>query len=419
MRNKTHSDDSSVFSALESSLSEIDNILEKKNESVFEALESTINSGIKALDMEEKFTFAAFESFIDEAISGLGVEEDNTSVLESLLETAKNTIENKCKSVEDCDKMLEVITTEAAKFNTCMGNMANVGKELRDSIITKEQFKQNIAPAINELKTNCESLGIVVESTSLISDENIATMREFIIGTRNLINEKKLSFGGGVEVDASLEGFISSCESMTIAEEGVNLQTAKMIRGQAVKEARKLVKGARKLAKSRSKDSLEKAIEMLKEAKVLVNEAKKEIDSMPEPMTTWEKLKASFTPIFTLLPSSEVKQVIPTYNYGGNGGMAFTVISETTEDELSQSTASKLKKTLQQILNLLLKNIDKDLSSFEKELTRVSSKANESADTIDGLLFELCLESYTDEDDDDDCCDDEDLDEASFDCYLK
>jgi hypothetical protein len=533
---------SSVFTALESSLSEIDNILGKKV-SIFEALESAIETGIQNLGLVEKntFTFAAFESFIDEAISNLDVAEES-SILDTLLQTAKSTIETKCKTVEDCDNMLNVITTEAVKFNSCMESMAGAGKELKSGSISKEEFKEKIAPAINELKTNCESLGIATEglmdkfkkkpseeetkmiekvgkmsdmqllkayvpilksekslvndkalleeaieddkdesgnneyspkivtidgtlfllyhkgekldsvfysvrgkhllritsmekmrkaiisnmkkesktpakeSSVTISDEHISTMREFIIGTRNLINEKKLSFGG--EVDASLEGFINSCESMTIAEEGVNLQTAKMIRGKDVKEARNLVKAARKLAKSRSKESLEKAIAMLKDARALVDKAKKEIDSMPEPMTTWEKLKAAFTPIFTMLPSSEVKQVIPTYNYGGNGGMSLTVISETTEDELSESTASQLKKTLQQILNLLLKNIDKDISSYEKELTRVSSKANESVDTLDSFLFELALESYT-EDDEDECCDDEDMDESSYDCYLR
>ena len=427
--------DVSVFVALESALRDGDVLVNLENSTItFAALENVLNIATKTIDgyMGGTMTFAAFEAFIDESLSS--IDDSVESVLEGLLSAAKNTIDTKCTSLEECDKMMETLAMEAAKFNDCMINMIEAGKDLKAGNIDKNTFKNRIAPSIVELKSSCLSIGAITpeyaaEGANTISDEAIVTVRDFIIGTESLLNEKRKSFGGND--DTSLESFIATCGELLIATEGVNMQTKKLLKSDEIKAARKLVKTARKTAKGRTPDSLEKAIEMLKQAKVLVQKIKKEINDMPEPITKWEKLKATMTPLFTLLPREEQQD---GYSYDQNGGLSYHF--KPVDDEFSKSTASYLKKSLQQILNLLLKNIDKDISVYSKEKGRVSSKATESVEDVEFFIntLDIALESDTCCDDEDDIDDetlqeildgideDEEYDEdddTSFDCYLK
>lgn len=140
------------------------------------------------------------------------------------------------------------------------------------------------------------------------------------------------------------------------ALEGVNMDIAKLIRADDVKNARQLIKEAKKLARKKEFDEANK---LLRIAKGMVKKMKDKVESMPEPDSKKTKVLSWFTPLFSTLPASEIDSMI----YTGNG---WITTYKTHTDKYSRETNSSVKRRIQERFNLFLVNIDKYTEVYNK-----------------------------------------------------
>jgi hypothetical protein len=145
-----------------------------------------------------------------------------------------------------------------------------------------------------------------------------------------------------------LNQFIVTCESLLIndiANEGYNMDIAKMIKDADVQKARNLYKEANKLYRSKN---YTEALNKYKEGIALIYAMKTKVDNMPEPKSRSEKILSWFTPIFTLMPQEEATGAV----YTGNG----TIVTYTSySDSMSRGTSNSVKRSLQERFNLFIK----------------------------------------------------------------
>lgn len=152
--------------------------------------------------------------------------------------------------------------------------------------------------------------------------------------------------------------------------EGANMDIEKLIRADEVKRARKLIQEAKKL---RRKKEFDEAIKKLNESVKLISAMKKKVDGMPEPESRGSKILSYFTPLFTLMPSSQITgmKIIPTVHTGGQGGasLGYTIKIIRTEytDKMSENTKSAVKKQLQLKFNLFLNNVEATIDNYKEE----------------------------------------------------
>lgn len=119
-------------------------------------------------------------------------------------------------------------------------------------------------------------------------------------------------------------------------EEGLNMDTAQLIRDPKVLRMRKCMKYAIKAYKLYEFDEAEK---YFSEAYKLCNEMKKIVDDYPEPEKALEKILSHMTPVMSTLKRMDVYTV-------GN----YTQIT-TYPDEMSRRTKSGVKQSIQERFN--------------------------------------------------------------------
>lgn len=153
---------------------------------------------------------------------------------------------------------------------------------------------------------------------------------------------------------------IMSVISNEVVTEGLNMDTARLIKDPRVKKMRTYMKLGKKAFKLKLYDE---ASSYFKDSLKLCDEMKKVIDDAKEPTKLMEKFCSYFTPVISTLPPFEVQG--DTYVY--------------YEDEMSQMTNSAIKKNLQQRMNLfrvtLLKSI-KMCESYKKDNPGKPSEKN-------------------------------------------
>lgn len=184
----------------------------------------------------------------------------------------------------------------------------------------------------------------------------------------------------------NLNEFIQMCEESMITDanlgdiaiEGLNMNTAKLIRSEDIKKARELVKSAKKLKKEKN---FRQAIKNLENAKTMVIKMKSTIDRTNEPDNMWSAFLSYLTPIFSTLPTEKLTgfMIIPT----GRDSFYIRYTTEIYTDSMSKNTRSNVKTRLQEKLNLFIHNINISIKAY-KELEKkhkiaASKVAKESA----------------------------------------
>ena len=119
-------------------------------------------------------------------------------------------------------------------------------------------------------------------------------------------------------------------------EEGINMDTAYLIRDPKVVRMRKVLKYAVKAYRSYNFDESEK---YFSEAYKLCNEMKKLVDDQPEPEKVLERILSYMTPVFTTMKRQD------SFSTG-----TYTAII-TYPDEMSRRTKSGVKASLQERFN--------------------------------------------------------------------
>lgn len=141
----------------------------------------------------------------DEAMEGLFKKPKS---VDKLLASLNKTINKKCKTAEDCDAMLENISSEESAFNDALTAMKEAAQAFKDGTITKKEMGTKIKAEAKKLKKTCSILKLsdINDKTDNVTDEELQNLKDFLVGAKEAINAKKSEFSG----DTAEEGAIMS-----------------------------------------------------------------------------------------------------------------------------------------------------------------------------------------------------------------
>jgi len=141
---------------------------------------------------------AALESLLaeleNEEIANEALFKEKVTV-DDLLEKVKAAADA-CKSSEDCEKLLAKLKEEEDKFNKCFKDMKDAAEKFKDGKIEKSELNEVMVSATKEIKKACELLALkdVDEDLEDVKDAEIEMLRDFLVKSREVIEEKCESF---------------------------------------------------------------------------------------------------------------------------------------------------------------------------------------------------------------------------------
>lgn len=197
-----------------------------------------------------------------------------------LLDAVRANVAEKVTTVDQAAALELKLSQEAAQFNDCLTTISNAIHKFERGEISKEEMMNESAPCVSALKTKCEALKLANVNVpgGDITEDEIATLREYIVGCKDIVaaHKEKLQACCG---DAATEGLMASMENMEIATEANNMKKkAKSLKESTdAKTAAQLYMQARKLYGLGSKEKAQKYLSQAKKLyEKLLATAKKE-----------------------------------------------------------------------------------------------------------------------------------------------
>lgn len=140
----------------------------------------------------------------------------------SLIETATLAINAKVNTIEEAEKMIQNLSSEAVKFNELLTNIANAMHQVESGDMSKEEAAGIIAPAVKELKDKCCALKIANAEApgDDITEDEIAILRELIIGAKAAAEDRLVAIrlGDDNKVDPEIEAELNTAEEGFVAD---------------------------------------------------------------------------------------------------------------------------------------------------------------------------------------------------------
>lgn len=197
-----------------------------------------------------------------------------------LLDAVRANVAEKVTTVDQAAALELKLSQEAAQFNDCLTTISNAIHKFERGEISKEEMMNESAPCVSALKTKCEALKLANVNVpgGDITEDEIATLREYIVGCKDIVaaHKEKLQACCG---DAATEGLMASMENMEIATEADTMKKkAKSLKESTdAKTAAQLYMQARKLYGLGSKEKAQKYLGQAKKLyEKLLATAKKE-----------------------------------------------------------------------------------------------------------------------------------------------
>ena len=184
-----------------------------------------------------------------------------------LLDAVRANVAEKVTTVDQAAALELKLSQEAAQFNDCLTTISNAIHKFERGEISKEEMMNESAPCVSALKTKCEALKLANVNVpgGDITEDEIATLREYIVGCKDIVaaHKEKLQACCG---DAATEGLMASMENMEIATEANNMaKKAKSLKESTdAKTAAQLYMQARKLYGLGSKEKAQKYLSQAK-----------------------------------------------------------------------------------------------------------------------------------------------------------
>lgn len=194
---------------------------------------------------------------------------------QKMLEVAKTNIDAKITTVDAAVDLENQLSEEAAEFNGMLTIMSNAMHQCEAGEINKEHCLETCAPCVKAIKEKCQALKLSGQSVDGedITENEIAMLREFIVGCKDLVAAKKEELQDcpitqNAEGETAAEGLMSYINNMEVAEEGLFGPSAsrELRKTTEARTANELYNNAKKMYKLGSKD---KAVEYMKKAKGL------------------------------------------------------------------------------------------------------------------------------------------------------
>ena len=120
--------------------------------------------------------------------------------VKSQLEKVEDVVDEKCKTPEDCNKILDKIGAEEEKFNSALKDMADAAKDCKDGKCDKAEMAAKISPKMAELKEVAKNIGVATEGDALCEKE-LQDAKKYLEGAKEIV-ESKLDEVGGEEPKA-------------------------------------------------------------------------------------------------------------------------------------------------------------------------------------------------------------------------
>lgn len=140
----------------------------------------------------------------------------------SLIETATLAINAKVNTIEEAEKMIQNLSSEAVKFNELLTNIANAMHQVESGDMSKEEAAGIIAPAVKELKDKCCALKIANAEApgDDITEDEIAILRELIIGAKAAAEDRLVAIrlGDDNKIDPEIEAELNTAEEGFVAD---------------------------------------------------------------------------------------------------------------------------------------------------------------------------------------------------------
>lgn len=140
----------------------------------------------------------------------------------SLIETATLAINAKVNTIEEAEKMIDQLSSEAVKFNELLKDIANAMHQVESGDMSKEEAVGIIAPAVKELKDKCCALKIANAEApgDDITEDEIAILRELIIGAKAAAEDRLVAIrlGDDNKVDPEIEAELNAAEEGFVAD---------------------------------------------------------------------------------------------------------------------------------------------------------------------------------------------------------
>ena len=152
---------------------------------------------------EDEFD-SAFEGFdlFDEDfdIADEGFFGDPEHTVAAMLNTVRDNIASRVTTVEQADSLINQISEEAVRFNLVLNEMADAIRAFQRGDITKEDMMSTCTAGSRQLKEQCKTLQLADGITEMADDEicedEIAMIREFIIGCKSIVEEHRAKLAG-------------------------------------------------------------------------------------------------------------------------------------------------------------------------------------------------------------------------------
>ena len=206
--------------------------------------------------MSSIYTHGAIESMFDA---------EQTAA--KLLDAVKANVEKTVKTVDAAVSLENKLSEEAAQFNACLTTMSNSIRKCERGEISRDEMLAECAPCVSTLKEKCVALKLAnVEAKGTdITEEEIAMLKEYIVGCKDIVADHKQKLQDGeVEEKGASEGILSTLSDYEPATEANTIMEIR--RSNEAKTARDLYVQAKKLYGLGSKD---KAREYLKKSQKL------------------------------------------------------------------------------------------------------------------------------------------------------
>ena len=116
--------------------------------------------------------------------------EELSPEVKTQLEKVEDVVEDKCDTPEACDKMIDKIDGEQAKFNEALQTMSNAAKDCKDGKCDKAEMAATVAPKMAELKEVAKSIGVASEGDTLTEGE-LKDAKAYLEGAKEIVEAKK------------------------------------------------------------------------------------------------------------------------------------------------------------------------------------------------------------------------------------
>lgn len=116
-------------------------------------------------------------------------ESDVSADVKDLLEKVEDAVDEKCETVEDCEKLKEKIEKKEDEFNEALKGMADAAQDCKDGKCDKSELKDKLDPHVSCLKTIAKDIGVATES-DIVSDVELQDVKDYIEGAKEIVEAK-------------------------------------------------------------------------------------------------------------------------------------------------------------------------------------------------------------------------------------